>query len=475
MFLKEISIKNFRSIINLETTLNELTAICGSNSVGKSNILRALKFALREDHSVQKVKENISLFVSGSRTTIDIQLTFSRPTLKIQKYHKLARRTSFVFRLKATRSGSISAFINNIKLTTEEHLYFISCITIIDVPAVRDIENEGLKPFKQTLVKVLLKTKGSGSFSNATKQLCGVIEGKGHNLLNSDSISLSSALNVDDIAIETSSLNFDILLEQTTLKVKTQGNFVSLNKLGTGHQSTVILHLFRQLGNFTDDFVLYLFEEPDNHLHPSSLRAAATNFIETSKNSHSQVFLTTHSPRLLNQFTFESILALLQNQTNGSTEKRNFGITYDDKQLRRLLGKYTLTPAESLLAKKVVIVEGSMDVTAIRTFIELETHKTADQLDILIIPANGKPSVIELSTLMKCLDIEHISIMDYDAVENTHLEYFSQATRNSNGVSLISNIQTIIDSLEKTMIKKPRHQKILESMINEIQNGVQNS
>lgn len=37
---------------------------------------------------------------------------------------------------------------------------------------------------------------------------------------------------------------------------------------GTGHQSSVIIHLYRQLGELTGGHTLFLFEEPDNHLHP---------------------------------------------------------------------------------------------------------------------------------------------------------------------------------------------------------------
>lgn len=42
MFIKELRIKNFRSIVKGDISLNNLSVFVGNNDVGKSNILKAL-------------------------------------------------------------------------------------------------------------------------------------------------------------------------------------------------------------------------------------------------------------------------------------------------------------------------------------------------------------------------------------------------------------------------------------------------
>ena len=42
MFIKEIRIRNFRSIVKADIQLSDLTLFVGLNDVGKSNVLKAL-------------------------------------------------------------------------------------------------------------------------------------------------------------------------------------------------------------------------------------------------------------------------------------------------------------------------------------------------------------------------------------------------------------------------------------------------
>ena len=78
------------------------------------------------------------------------------------------------------------------------------------------------------------------------------------------------------LLINTKAVSLETLYELVTLDVKVDGQSIPLQDLGTGHQSALIIHLFRQFGEVTEGDTLFLFEEPGNHLHPSTIRPSGT-------------------------------------------------------------------------------------------------------------------------------------------------------------------------------------------------------
>ena len=469
MRISHVKVTNFRSIEKLDIDTGELIAVCGPNSCGKSNLLRALKFAFLPEYSAFRMADNVCNRLAGPNASCKVSLTFSRPTSGLARSLALASNQPFTYAVTVKRNGKLAAFLNRVPLTAEKRSQFLAHFLIVHVPPIRDIAADGLEPFKATLAEALKKTRGTQSFATLGNQVRSAVEDKGRILLNSVKDIAKNLLGVDELTVNADALELDVLLSHATLKVKTNGQFIGLDKLGTGHQSSVIIQLYRQLGKSSDRFVLYLFEEPDNHLHPGSTRAIGKELSDCSAEANSQVFITTHSPYLLNQFSLREIVAL--SATSGSlTVHRKSRMTRSDREIRIALGKYGLRPSEALLADKVVVVEGLSDVTLLRTLIELKSGKTADQLDILIVPAGGKDAVADLAGFLNEIGANWFAVFDWDAVDNTSVPLISNGLTATEKAQLLVDLVAVEARLHTMPPKTTKSQKLIAAMKNEVNN-----
>jgi predicted ATPase len=321
MRITEIKITNFRSIVSLQLKVRELVAICGLNSCGKSNVMRALRFAFIPEYSQSRMADNLCNRLNSPNAACKVTLKFDEPTAGIADVLGIPRDSSFAFSVAVKKNGVPSCHVNGVKVSDDIRQKFVNQILVVHVPPIRDIAAEGLAPFKATLAQALRNTRngaGSQSFVTLANNVRSAVEEKGRVLLGSLQELARNMLRVDDIAVDASGLDLESLLPSAALKVSVSGSYIGLDKLGTGHQSSVILQLYRQLGQAVDQFVLYLFEEPDNHLHPTSMRAIAAELAGCARENNAQVFLTTHSPHLLNQFDLRDLVALRSEQEKGT-------------------------------------------------------------------------------------------------------------------------------------------------------------
>jgi predicted ATP-dependent endonuclease of OLD family len=399
---------------------------------------------------------------------VQVILKFDKPTTALAHTLGIEPGKPFSYSVSVARNGGTECRLNDKKLDHERRPKFLNGITIVHVPPIRDITAEGLEPFRKTLATALSKTRGEKSFSRLNHQVREAVQEKGRLLLDGIRDITQNMLRVDELAVDTESLDLEDLLASAALKVRTGGRYFGLDKLGTGHQSSVILKLYRQLGEVTDSFVLYLFEEPDNHLHPTSLRAIAEDLNECAKEADAQVFLTTHSPFLLNQFNLNNLLAL-ENDSQRRTTRRNGNIRRTDREIRIALGRFGLTAAEALMADKVVVVEGPNDVTILRTLIELKTGLSPDRQDILVFPAGGKQLVAELSGFLDELGVNWTAMFDWDAVNSTAMPLFQEGLTDTDRDALQGAAQAIQQKLQTHPNREAKAEKIVKSMLQQLQ------
>lgn len=470
MKITRIQIKYFRSIESLDFDPSLTTAICGSNSSGKSNVLRAIRLAFLEELTQPKLSENITSS-AGPNAKCIISITFDKPIKELVQKFGIQSGESFVYSISFKRSGFVSRSINKIKLGKEDFDALRDSFLIIYVPAIRDIGIDGLKPFRDTLLYALRKHKGTSSLAALNDDVRRVISERSKAMLSSTKSLVRDWIGVDQLEVDTDPISVDLLLDAVGLRVKFNDSTFELNKLGTGHQSAVVIKLFRELGVGSGRPVIYLFEEPDNHLHPTSIKVVADEISDCVSSGNGQVFLTTHSPYLLNHFEFKNILPLfLDDQRN--TCKRNFKITKTDKILRTAMSKFGLKPAEALLSRKVLILEGQNDFHALREFIDLHTKVTPECQDILIVPAGGKAMVAELADLLDEIGANWKAILDRDALEDANQPMLIRGLSTHDKNQISTSIQTIKSSLFNSPTKRSKLHKQLEAMERELKNPV---
>lgn len=86
--------------------------------------------------------------------------------------------------------------------------------------------------------------------------------------------------------------------------------------LSTGHK--FLMHTYSRLLAYIDDNCLLLFDEPENHLHPPLLSFMMSQIRELLSNTHSVMFIATHSPVIL-QETFSKNVFIVRKNGNSTT------------------------------------------------------------------------------------------------------------------------------------------------------------
>lgn len=258
MQITEIDIWHFRSLKRFTWNPQRCNVICGVNSSGKSNVRRALQFAFRESFDPAKVNDNICFDSLGPRTAVRIFLKFDKPTPTIASKLQIPLNAEFTYTLQVRRSGSFTASINSVPIDENLRLEFLSEVFVVYVPPLRDLASNGLQPFVTTLTSALLKmrsTQSTQSFNARAKALVSVVREKGAQILHATRDMSKSQLRVDQLVVDVDGIDLSKAFSEVGLKFKIGSSEQSLDKLGTGHQSAVILELYRQLGESSEKFV----------------------------------------------------------------------------------------------------------------------------------------------------------------------------------------------------------------------------
>lgn len=466
MQITNIKVKYFRSLENFEFQPKNATLICGTNSAGKSNVLRAIRLAFMLEIRNEKLAENLTNN-AGPNAICGITITFDGLTSEIASNLGLPKAKPVVFKSTFRRSGPISRFINDVKITDAEFAKFCEGVLLIYVPAIRDITVDGLKPFKHALVQGLKKQKGAKSIAQIDASVRGAIKTRGQAMLAGPNSIAKQWLNVTSLNVDTTEISIEHILPAAGVSFSANGQSFPLSKLGTGHQSAVIIKLYRELGAIEGKFVLYLFEEPDNHLHPTSIGVVADELLGCVDDANSQLFVTTHSPYLLNHFDFSSVLSLTTDERR-LTIRRQPPMVRDAKALRVALGKFGLKPAEALLARRVIVVEGPNDTTVARTLIELHKNSTPERLDYLVLPAGGKGSVVELCVLLEEIGAEWRALLDWDSVHDTNRSILDIKLSAAEKAAAATALNYLIPRLNSPTINPTKISKQLAAMLTEL-------
>lgn len=466
MQVKKLEISNFRSISSFEGAPSRSAIICGPNSCGKSNVLRALKFAFLPTYSPDRTSSNFCNSTIGPNASISVKIYFDQPTAGIATALSLPIGQPFTYQVKVKRNGTIRCHINGQQADVDRRKLFLDEVVIVHVPPIRDLAAGGLDPFRDTLAANMRKLHGNNSFVQLSKQIRNQVTQMGREVLSGSQTTARNLLRVEALSVDSVAIGMESILPMATINVKVDGREFSLDKLGTGHQSSVILSLYRQLGTIANKFVLYLFEEPDNHLHPTSLMAVADELKECLSQD-SQVFITTHSPYLMNQFSTRDWLPLTSDSSR-HTVARSMQLKKSDRELRLAMGRFGLRPAESLLSKRIAVVEGPTDVTLIRELVELQSGRTPDHHDLLVVPAGGKEQVSELCLLLDELGATWIGVFDWDATEDTSQPLMKKQLTPSQVTSITDALTAISEHVQSKTSKQTKAQKFITGLMTEV-------
>lgn len=400
MKLRRIQIENFRGIQSLDLEIGDTTVLIGENNTGKTAVLDALRFALRDIRSRRGCSFDAydfhladSAAEPATAPPISIKVTFREDIPGDWGNDQLARLTrakiaqvdanglalvilNVVARFDAATHDFVQdwQFLNvagapltnvpdtaMMTLQNEVSYYYLAALR----DAAKHFDAKGtfwrpflkeskLTPAKRTEIETKLAEvnqliiSSHGSFAQVVsrlKELQQVVAMAGGD----------DMVTVDAVPGRL----FDMLAKaQVSLNTGT-GAKVPVGRHGEGTQSLAVLTLFNaflQTWNKGDPIVA--LEEPEAHLHPSAVRA----LWQLIEGIPGQKIISTHSGDLISEVPSGSIVRLAR--TNAGVKAwRVSQIGLDPKQTRQFNFHIRHARGELLFARCWVLGEGETEIT----------------------------------------------------------------------------------------------------------------
>jgi len=228
-----------------------------------------------------------------------------------------------------------------------------------------------------------------------------------------------------------------------------------LDGFGDGHKSGLaLLTIIDSLKN-----TVLLIEEIETHQHPEALREIIKKIIEICTANNNQLFVTTHSPEVLQLFSTSNNTKLIHLSKSNDSSLDVSEITPDNIQMIRDLG---WNIGKILNYEKFVMVEGEFD----KVVLENSFHKIKgywpEEVGITIIVAYGIPKQKEI---LKSIAIPEKSIFvqrDLDdnapsSIETNIVDGFCELTnegyiRTDDGTKVVLTKDSMIKQFDTSKI-----------------------
>ncbi|MEB9686173.1 ATP-dependent endonuclease [Bacillus thuringiensis serovar pingluonsis] len=506
MLISELHVSNFRSF-GYESQLIEtenLTALIGANSSGKTSLIMALlrlfgqknidrtlvktDFHIPESADVSKIKE-IELMIEAKIIFPELKLQSPAEVKAIPEYikHLTIEETGadpyLRIRLKgkwvqgSTPEGNIEQELVYVKTPysheekeedlTRVPIHHQKLIQMMYIPAMRDPAKQ-LKNASGTLLwRIFDGIDWPEKLNDDLKSLTSPIETlfkeipsiKGiQGILNTqwnkyhkDERYSNSRFKFNGNSLDEFLKNVEILFNPTV-----DGNSVKVDSLGDGLKSLFYITLVSTLLEIEnkqekDDKPLlniFAIEEPENHISQHLLGRIVRNLKEISDKDNAQVILSSHNSSIVGKIEPEYIRHLqIQNSESivnniSLPEKSDDAHTYIKEAVKAYPDLY--------FSKLVILGEGDSEEIVLPKLL-LADNIYLDDFNISIVPLGGR-HVNHMWKLLNDLSIPHITLLDLDrergAGDWTRIKYVLKQLNENNRCS--ENLRTVRRGSKKT-------------------------
>lgn len=312
--IRRISIKNFRSIVELTMDATDLTVIVGDNDCGKSNVLRALNlffngntnpgtpFNFADDYN--RFAETRAKRAAEIEVEVDLELpeSYKANNGDFIRWRKRWRSDGLqaddqywgIRRTKRRRGVGFNESIVEIEGRSRAPS-LLSRIQFEYVPAVRSAEF--FRTLRGRIFQVIANAseqtvrQSSGQFERVISEaVSGLLEDIGLELNDSSRLSLPN-----DLTPLFQSLDF--LAGEKSISLDNRGDGVKARYIPLILK--FIAERSRDINGISPTFI-WAYEEPENNLEFRKAQALADAFHKLAEGELSQVLLTTHSPIFYN-------------------------------------------------------------------------------------------------------------------------------------------------------------------------------
>lgn len=401
MYLKEATIKNFRSLKNVHISFEDTTILIGENNAGKSTILDAIRIGLNKaigrtsfddydfymDDIIKSPKESEGIkitLVFEERTPGEWEGYISDTFVEAIQYID-AEKASIIIEANALYNevtGDIEAKTSFLNIDYDpivgrvQNLVnrFLSLTPIFYLQALRELKDtfSSKSPlWGRFMKKVSIPQNELDNIQNQIEKL-------NENIISNDN-NLASLVNElqkiqkvmdfqgkDLVSINAVPLKtWDLLSKaQVVLNNGTSEIDFPLDRHGQGTQSVTAILLFKayinillkEISSDSAEAILTL-EEPEAHLHPQAIRALQKSIEEMQ----CQKIITTHSPYFIQNADVRNVryLRKSEGQTNVSRIKDHISFKVEDisEGLKKIAQQFSKVISIDEINKSVVIHE----------------------------------------------------------------------------------------------------------------------
>lgn len=483
MYIKEVTIKNFRNFKNITIPLNKFTILIGENDIGKSNLIKAIRLVLnnntfeyssrtlgitdfnnkkmqefkltineKKEEVKKAIEDNDEKYINNLIPIIEIELTF----VEAKNFYQKALLSDWLDEDKEGECYKVKYVYE-----PKDKIKFLK-----EILEISELGNEYMIPLDRYEYKIISTNNGKGirfdkfqnfnisyigaerdNFSENEKQnsyrlISSLLE---KNLETKDRYQANKAY--DEFFNKLKGLksfrkvferfdnsdfdNWRDIIEKLELGPNTpnlKSIFSNINMVygdeflyqkGLGKRNLLLIILLFTNYIITDrKFNFLVVEEPEAHMCINNLNIAI-DFISKSaekigENSFNQILITTHNYNIINKLKFENVVLLKE------TEAINFS---EYKEESKYLAKRpNFDILKILLAKRVILVEGTTEEMLINTYLQ-KNEKNLNMAEV-IVTGKGFKRFLDIWKLINSNTDKKIGIVrDYDNQLNAKEEH----------------------------------------------------
>lgn len=475
MLIKKIYIKGFRNYEDAKINFQPKTLIIGSNDVGKSNLLYALRIFLDKSLSEADIEPSDSdFFAFDNSNNIEIILKFINVTEEcvVSNFKgKISNQNELFLAYKAYKNPVTGEkqyhFEAGKSVDDLEEIrgrYYLKVLNLKYLASSRDL-NAFIRKEKKNLLIDIKKSrtleettfderylsKIDKSLETINKRVAKL------NYVKKATVNINEELGNLSLHHQLQSIEFDVgswdsshFVDNLNLVSKVKNKNLSISGDGRSNQLFIALWANRNEVSKSKDNLLevtfFCIEEPEAHLHPHQQRKLSKYLAEVI---NSQVILTTHSPQIAEEFPPDSIIRLYNKEFKTRAAHEGCNKLIDDSIIK-FGHRMSIIPAEAFFSSVVLLVEGQSEVLFYKALADA-IGIDLDQLNISILMVDG-------------VGFEHyvdvLSALDIDFVIRTDNDFFKLPNKNT---YWFSGIKRCIKLYEKYFEKDDQLEKLLEN------------